>query len=99
MDVPQETVDENTNPDISISNAKNISYIFLVCINTLFLFHFVCGHGQVSLEDGGDGKLDLCFLENQQSVVWKKSVFVCWLRFLKMFSSSSVNIACRYLDT
>ena len=38
VDVPQETVDENTNPDISISNAKNISYIFLVCINTLFLF-------------------------------------------------------------
>ena len=78
MDVPQETVDENTNPDISISNAKNISYIFLVCINTLFLFYFVCGHGQVSLEDGGDGKLDLCFLENQQSVYMRK-ISICLL--------------------
>ena len=69
MDVPQETVDENTNPDISISNAKNISYIFFGLYQYIISFHFVCGHGQVSLEDGGDGKLDLCFLENQQSVV------------------------------
>ena len=41
-------------------------------------FHFVCGHGQVSLEDGGDGKLDLCFLENQQSVCVKK-IIICFL--------------------
>ena len=64
MDVPQQSVDENTNSDILISMAKTL-YIFFGLYQDIFSFYFVCGHGQVRLEDGGDGKLDLCFLENQ----------------------------------
>ena len=75
MDVPQETVDENTNPDIPFSIAKTF-HIFFLFVSIHYFFHFVCGHGQVSLEDGGDGKLDLCFLENQQSVCVKKNHYL-----------------------
>ena len=77
MDVPQETVDENTNPDIPFSIAKTFLKNFCL-YQYIISFHFVCGHGQVSLEDGGDGKLDLCFLENQQSVYMRK-ISICLL--------------------
>ena len=77
VDVPQQTVDENTNPDIPFSIAKTFLKNFCL-YQYIISFHFVCGHGQVSLEDGGDGKLDLCFLENQQSVYMRK-ISICLL--------------------